>query len=47
MFGRTIAPAPAMGNAAVLKPAEEACLVCLELGQLASRQDFLAARSTS
>lgn len=23
-----------MGNAAVLKPAEEACLVCLELGQL-------------
>ena len=35
MFGRTIAPALAMGNAAVLKPAEEACLVCLELGQLA------------
>jgi aldehyde dehydrogenase (NAD+) len=34
MFGRTIAPALAMGNAAVLKPAEEACLVCLELGQL-------------
>ena len=35
MFGRTIAPALAMGNAAVLKPAEEACLVCLELGQVA------------
>ena len=35
MFGRTIAPALAMGNAAVLKPAEQACLVCLELGQLA------------
>lgn len=34
MFGRTLAPALAMGNAAVLKPAEEACLVCLELGQL-------------
>ena len=35
MFGRTLAPALAMGNAVVLKPAEEACLVCLELGQLA------------
>ena len=35
MFGRTLAPALAMGNATVLKPAEEACLVCLELGQLA------------
>jgi aldehyde dehydrogenase (NAD+) len=35
MFGRTLAPALAMGNAAVLKPAEEACLVCLELGALA------------
>ena len=34
MFGRTIAPALAMGNAAVLKPAEEACAVCLELGAL-------------
>lgn len=34
MFGRTIAPALAMGNAAVLKPAEEACLVCLELAHL-------------
>jgi aldehyde dehydrogenase (NAD+) len=34
MFGRTIAPALAMGNAAVLKPAEEACVICLELGAL-------------
>jgi len=35
MFGRTVAPALAMGNATVVKPAEEACLVCLELGALA------------
>ena len=42
MFGRTIAPAIAMGNAAVLKPAEEACLVCLELGQLAVEAGFPA-----
>ena len=40
MFGRTIAPALAMGNAAVLKPAEEACLVCLELGRLAIQAGF-------
>ena len=40
MFGRTIAPALAMGNAAVLKPAEEACLVCLELGKLAIEAGF-------
>ena len=40
MFGRTLAPALAMGNAAVLKPAEEACLVCLELGQLAVEAGF-------
>lgn len=42
MFGRTIAPALAMGNATVLKPAEEACLVCLELGQLAVDAGFPA-----
>ena len=42
MFGRTIAPALAMGNATVLKPAEEACLVCLELGQLAVEAGFPA-----
>jgi aldehyde dehydrogenase (NAD+) len=40
MFGRTLAPALAMGNATVLKPAEEACLVCLELGQLAVEAGF-------
>ena len=42
MFARTIAPALAMGNAAVLKPAEAACLVCLELGQLAVEAGFPA-----
>ena len=42
MFGRTIAPAIAMGNATVLKPAEEACLVCLEFGQLAVEAGFPA-----
>lgn len=42
MFGRTLAPALAMGNATVLKPAEEACLVCLELGQLAVESGFPA-----
>lgn len=35
MFGRTIAPALAMGNAAVLKPSEDACLSVLKLGELA------------
>ncbi|MGH6610915.1 MAG: aldehyde dehydrogenase family protein, partial [Burkholderiaceae bacterium] len=40
MFGRTLAPALAMGNATVLKPAEEACLVCLELGQLGVETGF-------
>jgi len=40
MFGRTLAPALAMGNACVLKPAEDACLVCLELGQLAVEAGF-------
>jgi len=42
MFGRTLAPALAMGNACVIKPAEEACLVCLELGQLAVEAGFPA-----
>ena len=31
MFGRTVAPALAMGNAAVVKPAEDACLTPLRL----------------
>ena len=42
MFARSLAPALAMGNAAVLKPAEEACLVCLELGQLVVEAGFPA-----
>ena len=42
MFGRTLAPALAMGNATVLKPAEEACLVCMELGALAIEAGFPA-----
>ncbi|HJU24952.1 MAG TPA: aldehyde dehydrogenase family protein [Casimicrobiaceae bacterium] len=36
MLGRTIAPALAMGNAAVLKPAEDACLSTLRVAQLAA-----------
>lgn len=35
MFGRTVAPALAMGNAMVIKPAEDACLSIIRLGQLA------------
>jgi aldehyde dehydrogenase (NAD+) len=35
MFGRTLAPALAMGNAAVLKPSEDACLSGLRLAALA------------
>ena len=42
MFGRTVAPALAMGNGVVLKPAEEACLICLELGALAVEAGFPA-----
>lgn len=40
MFGRTLAPALAMGNAVVLKPAEEACLTPLQLAQLALEAGF-------
>jgi aldehyde dehydrogenase (NAD+) len=36
MFGRSIAPTLAVGNAAVLKPAEEACLTSLRLADLAT-----------
>ncbi len=36
MFGRTVAPALAMGNACVLKPAEDACLTPLRLAELAA-----------
>lgn len=35
MFGRTLAPALAMGNATVLKPSEDACLSALKLGEIA------------
>jgi aldehyde dehydrogenase (NAD+) len=42
MFGRTVAPALAMGNAVVLKPAEEACLVPLRLAELAAEAGFPA-----
>nr|WP_151446113.1 aldehyde dehydrogenase family protein [Lacisediminimonas profundi] len=34
MFGRTIAPAIAMGNACVLKPSEDACMSVIRLVQL-------------
>ena len=40
MFGRTVAPALAMGNATVIKPAEEACLVPLRLAELAAEAGF-------
>ena len=40
MFGRTLAPALAMGNCVVLKPAEDACLTPLRLAQLAIEAGF-------
>ena len=40
MFGRTLGPALAAGNAAVLKPAEEACLTCIRLTELAAEVGF-------
>lgn len=36
MFGRSVAPALAMGNAVVVKPAEDACLTPIRIAQLAS-----------
>ncbi len=36
MFGRTLAPALAVGNATVLKPAEDACATSLGLAELAT-----------
>ena len=36
MFGRSVAPALAMGNACVLKPAEDACLTPLRIAELAA-----------
>ncbi len=40
MFGRTLAPALAMGNAVVLKPAEEACLTPLAIAALSAEVGF-------
>lgn len=40
MFGRSVAPALAMGNACVVKPAEDACLAVLEIGVLAKEAGF-------
>lgn len=40
MFGRTLGPALAMGNATVLKPAEDACLTSLRLVELARDAGF-------
>jgi len=40
MFGRTLAPALAMGNAVVMKPAEDACLTPLRLAELAADAGF-------
>lgn len=40
MFGRTLAPALAVGNAVVLKPAEDACATPLRLAQLAGEAGF-------
>ena len=42
MMGRSIAPALAMGNAAVVKPAEDACLSCLRIAELALEAGFPA-----
>lgn len=40
MFCRTVAPALAMGNASVVKPAEDACLTPLRLAELAAEVGF-------
>ena len=40
MFGRSLAPALAMGNAVVMKPAEDACLAPLRMAQLAQEVGF-------
>ncbi|MBN3780371.1 aldehyde dehydrogenase family protein [Burkholderia sp. Ac-20345] len=42
MLGRTIAPALAMGNAAVLKPSEDACLSSIRLVELVEQAGFPA-----
>ncbi|QOL82677.1 aldehyde dehydrogenase family protein [Pseudooceanicola spongiae] len=40
MFGRSLAPALAMGNATVMKPAEDACLSALRIAELAVEVGF-------
>ncbi|OYR13382.1 aldehyde dehydrogenase family protein [Brucella thiophenivorans] len=40
MIGRTLGPALAMGNATVLKPAEDACLTPLRIAELAAEVGF-------
>jgi len=40
MFGRTLAPALAVGNATVIKPAEDACLTPIEFCRLAAEVGF-------
>jgi aldehyde dehydrogenase (NAD+) len=40
MFARTLAPALAVGNATVLKPAEDACLTSLRLAELSVEAGF-------
>ncbi|HLR50405.1 MAG TPA: aldehyde dehydrogenase family protein [Candidatus Sphingobacterium stercoripullorum] len=42
MFGRSVAPALAMGNAVVVKPAEDACLSILRVAELALDVGFPA-----
>jgi len=42
MMGRSIAPALAMGNAVVVKPAEDACMSCLRIAELALQAGFPA-----
>lgn len=42
MFGRTLAPALAMGNTVVLKPAEDACLTPLVMTKIAEEVGFPA-----
>jgi len=42
MFGRSVAPALAMGNATVVKPAEDACLSILRIAELALEVGFPA-----
>lgn len=42
MFGRSVAPALAMGNAVVVKPAEDACLSIVRIAELALEVGFPA-----